>query len=254
MQINFNGKNILIIAANGGLGNALTNFLCEAGANLFLVSKNNEKLNTLKNELKITIDNQFIEVFSVDLLSRNSPLQVFNKLNELNFIPEIVIHNLGGTLAQKSFLVSQESIEDVLWLNALFAVNLNRLLIPNLKKKLSARIVHVSSISSKSLRGSGPYAASKAYLDAYTVCLGRELAKSSVVVSAIRPGAFLSGDGDWDRNLKERPDMVNDFLLHHHASARLGIAKEIAPIVLMLASDYFNWGQGSIINYDGGTM
>lgn len=254
MQIDFTGKNVLIIAANGGLGNSLANFFYEAGANLFLVSKNIDRLCELKSALKSSKSNQIVEVFSIDLLQRDSPWQVFKKLNELNFSPEIVIHNLGGTLALKSFLISQEAVEDVLWLNALFAISLNRLLIPGLKREVNARIVHISSISSKSLRGSGPYAAAKAYLDAYTVCLGRELAKSSVVVSAIRPGAFLSGNGDWDRNLKERPEMVKDFLSHHHASERLGLPEEIAPIVLMLASNYFCWGQGAIINYDGGTM
>ena len=116
------------------------------------------------------------------------------------------------------------------------------------------KLTTFSSISSKSLRGSSPYASSKAFLDAYTVSMGRELAKSPIIISGIQPGAFIAEENDWARNVHDRPEMVKDFLRHHHASGRLGSPDEIAPLILFMSSQYFSWGMGSIFNYDGGTM
>ena len=48
---------------------------------------------------------------------------------------------------------------------------------------------------------------------------------------------------------------MKDFLRHHHAIGRLGLANEISPWVLFLCSKYSTkFSTGSIINIDGGTM
>ena len=112
----------------------------------------------------------------------------------------------------------------------------------------------ISSISAQSLRGSAPYGASKALLNAYVQTLGRELATSGIVVSAVMPGAFTAKGGHWDKIKKNNPKMMRDFLRHHHAIGRLGEAKEIAPWILFLCSKYSTFSVGTLINVDGGTM
>ena len=55
--------------------------------------------------------------------------------------------------------------------------------------------------------------------------------------------------------LKTDPKKMKDFLRHHHAIGRLGLANEISPWVLFLCSKYSTkFSTGSIINIDGGTM
>ena len=46
------GKNCLITGATGGLGKEIVKEFAKNGCNLFLTGRNNEKLNSLKNELK----------------------------------------------------------------------------------------------------------------------------------------------------------------------------------------------------------
>jgi 3-oxoacyl-[acyl-carrier protein] reductase len=116
------------------------------------------------------------------------------------------------------------------------------------------RVVHISSISAESLRGSAPYGAAKAYLNAYVKGLGRAVAPSGVVVSAVMPGAIWAEGGHWDRMRKERPEVEPDFLRHHHAIGRLGTAEEIAPAVLFLASRHVTFAPAAIVPIDGGTM
>jgi 3-oxoacyl-[acyl-carrier protein] reductase len=254
-MFNFNGKTVLITAASRGLGLEIaTQFGC-LGARIIAVAKDPIGLDHLKDHLDSTSYPTENHLFiAQDLSLRSSPELLANKMLSSGIIPDVVIHNLGGTLKVKSFQSPFEDIQNVLWLNATFAITLNNFLIPHLHSKDFARIIHVSSISSKTLRGSGPYAAAKAYLDAYTVCISRELATSKILVCGIRPGAFFTERGDWAINLTQRPEMVKDFLRHHHASQRLGTPNDIVPFILFLASKYSSWAIGTLIDIDGGTM
>ena len=122
-------------------------------------------------------------------------------------------------------------------------------------KKKNGKIVHISSISAIALRGSAPYAASKTLLNSYITTLARELGSHEIVVSGIMPGALYAKGGHWDKVKKTNPQKMKDFLRHHHAIGRLGLAKEISPWVLFLCSKYSTkFSTGSIINIDGGTM
>ena len=98
------------------------------------------------------------------------------------------------------------------------------------------------------------YSSSKAFLEAYVTTVAREYGKTSVVISSVSPGALLIKNGPWDHNMKNQPEMVDDFLRHHHASGRLGMAKEIVPFILLLSSELCTFAQGTNCNIDGGTM
>ena len=58
-------------------------------------------------------------------------------------------------------------------------------------KKTSCKIVHISSISAISLRGSAPYAASKTFLNSYLTTLARELGETNIVVSVLCQEHYL---------------------------------------------------------------
>ena len=253
MDLALGEKNVLISAAGGGLGPALAEAFWDEGANIYLVSRSREKLEGIVSSLPPRPE-QHADFLALDLSATSSPAALVRSLNEQGFSPDVVIHHLGGPLGVKSSLSSYESWQKVLWLNVFFASELNRLLVEDLKKKGWARIVHISSISANNLRGSGPYGCAKALLNAYTCTLGRELAETNVVVSAVLPGAIYSPGGPWDQHMKHNPGVIDDFLRHHHACGRLGTPDEIVPTVLFLSSMHMTFSQGALINVDGGTM
>ena len=81
------------------------------------------------------------------------------------------------------------------------------------------------------------------------------LAKDNIVVSAIMPGSIIAKGTHWDNIRKTNPKMMKDFLRHHHATGRLGLASEISPWVMFLCSSYATpFVTGANINIDGGTM
>ena len=171
------------------------------------------------------------------------------------------MHNVGGGLGQKGPLDKVEDWNAVWQFNVGIAIEINSVLIPEMKKHGWGRVVHISSItaelgdpSMKSLGGSLAYAAAKAYLNAYIKGLGREMAKDNIVVSGVMPGVVLSKGKHWDKLKNEKPELVDEFLNHYYPIGRFGSAEEISPFVVLLASQQASFAAGSIIPISGGRV
>ena len=253
MKLGIKGKKVVITGASQGIGLEIAKLFSLEGASVTIISSNKKKLNKALRAVKKS--SKKIKHFKIlsDLTNDNELNIAVNKILK-NGVPDIIIHNIGGTLEVKSPLASYRDWLRVINFNVGIAIKINNKIIPLMKKRKKGKIVHISSISSRALRGSAPYAASKAFLDAYVQTLARDLATSGVVVSAVLPGAIYAKGGHWDNVKKNNPKKMRDFLRHHHAIGRLGRAKEIAPWVLFLCSSYSTFSVGTLINVDGGTM
>ncbi len=91
--------------------------------------------------------------------------------------------------------------------------------------------------------------------------VGRSLAPEGIVFSALMPGSIYSPGGDWDEESeKNRHDREffrkkrADFLRHHQAIGRLGVADEVASFAVFMASQLVTLATGAVIPVDGGTM
>jgi 3-oxoacyl-[acyl-carrier protein] reductase len=192
--------------------------------------------------------------FTTDLMQPGEPERALQALTAHDEAFDIAIHNIGGTLGLKDPLSSSEAWAQVWRFNVGIAIELNNLLLPPMVEKGNGRIVHISSISAESVRGSTPYAASKAFLNAYVKGVGRSFAPKGIVLSALMPGAFEAEGGHWGNIRKNNPAMMEDFLRHHHAIGRLGTPEEISPFLLFMASKHVTFATASILAVDGGTM
>jgi len=90
------------------------------------------------------------------------------------------------------------------------------------------------------------YSASKAAVIGLTKSLGKELAKTGVIVTAIAPAVI-----DTPLNDKTSPEV-----LAHLSSlipmGRLGRAEEVAALVSWLASDEISFSTGAVYDISGG--
>ncbi len=102
--------------------------------------------------------------------------------------------------------------------------------------------------------GALPYAAAKAYLNAYVQGLGRELAQHNIVVCAILPAAVLSEGKYWDKVSKQDPELARSFLERHHSIRRFGKPEEIASFATFMASQHAAFACGALIPVDGGRV
>ncbi len=252
MDLGIKNKTVLITGASQGIGKSIAELFSKNKTKCILVSRNKKKLEILRKKFDKNIKGN--KVFECDLEDNNS-LNKFIKSLKKNKCPDFVVHNIGGTLGHKSPLSEYNKWLEVINLNVGIAIKINNALIPKMKKSGNHKIVHVSSISGDSLRGSAPYACSKNFLNSYIKTLGRYLGKKNIVVSGVMPGAIMEKNGHWDYIKKHNPHIMADFLRHHHAIGRFGKANEISPWVIFLCSNFSTlFNTGALINIDGGTM
>ena len=245
---------VLITGATSGFGPTIAFEYARRGASLILHGRDRERLDRVSASIRKDYSCN-VNCVCLDALMDKSGEQLFRAASSIDNDPDIVIHHIGGTNGVRSTLCEQAEWLEVLRLNVLFAAEFNSSYIPYMVKNAKrVRIIHISSISALSLRGSGPYAAAKAFLNAYITTTAREVAMSDVTVCGIMPGAFCTPGSNWERYKIERPDIVEDFLRHHHASGRLGEPSEILSAISFLADHENTFSQGCIVNIDGGTM
>jgi 2-dehydro-3-deoxy-L-rhamnonate dehydrogenase (NAD+) len=125
--------------------------------------------------------------------------------------------------------------------------NVTRAVIPGMIASGWGRIVNMASMAGKDGNPNlAAYSASKAAVIGLTKSLGKELAKTGVIVNAIAPAVI-----DTPMNAKTDPAV-----LAHITSlipmGRVGRADEVAALVAWLASDECSFSTGAVYDISGG--
>jgi short-subunit dehydrogenase len=140
-------KNALITGAYGGLGRSLADAYLKAGHNLFLLGRNEQKLNKLKKYLEsVNVSNRIIKCYPCDLRDVSSIDETIN-LIESEYEIDILI-NCAGTFPVKS--LSQTSLrdyQDCMQINVQAPFLLMQRLSKDMIKNKWGRIVNIASSS-----------------------------------------------------------------------------------------------------------
>lgn len=252
MELGIKGRRALVTGASQGIGRAVALLLAKEGAKVTVIARRDSELSAVVEEMGGEAAGH--EAVVADLMEPGIPALVASETLERHGFVDIVINNVGGTLGHKDPVGPVEDWAKVWMYNMGIAVEINSVLAPEMIKKKWGRIVHISSISAVSVRGSTPYASAKAALNAYVLGVGRSLATEGIVMTAVMPGAITAPGGHWEKVEKEDPRKYNDFIRHHMAVGRLGTAEEIAPLTVFLCSDQVTFAQAAVMPLDGGTM
>lgn len=108
------------------------------------------------------------------------------------------------------------------------------------------RIINTASTSALGNIGQANYAASKAGVIGLTKTLALELARYSITVNAVAPGATRT------RMTDGIPERIRGNLVQRIPLGRMGEPEEIANVHLFLASDESSYITGQVIFADGG--
>lgn len=219
----------LVTAGSRGIGKSIANCLAEQGHEVKTVARTEAD-------------------YLYDLMLPHAPEAMAQEVIGSFGYPDILVHNLGGTLGITDPYCSPADWGKVFRLNVAIAVELNLKFINNMQEKQWGRIVHVSSVAGTENQGTVPYCAAKAALNAYTRSFGRVVAPDGVCVSAVLPGAIYTEGGYWDRDVS----YSNAFAKERMAIKRLGTADEIGKFVAFLCSKDASFVTGSTFLVDGG--
>ena len=181
-------KKILIIGASSAIAEAAARIWAQRGDQLFLVARNEERLNTLAADLRIRGAAQAIG-FAMDAndLERHAGMldAAYAGLGGLDTV--LIAH---GTLSnQKACEASVELMVSEVKTNALSVMALLTLIANRFEAQRSGRIGIISSVAGDRGRASNyVYGSAKAMVTAFTSGLRQRLHRSNVSVTTIKPG------------------------------------------------------------------
>jgi 3-oxoacyl-[acyl-carrier protein] reductase len=250
MDFGIKDKKAIVTGGGRGLGRGIALNLAKEGVKVAVVSRTPADVESIIKEMGGRKAGHY--GVALDLTKEGGPAELVKLLKKEFGDPDIVVHNLGGTLEITDPFCSIEDWRKVWRFNLEVAIKLNLLLLPKMKAKKWGRIVHISSISSMENHGPVSYCSIKAALTAYSRSIGRVVAPDGIIVTAVLPGAVFTEKGYWDIASKEKPEHVRKYLDERMAIKRFGTLDEIGTVVTFLCSEQASFCVGSIVPVDGG--
>ena len=239
-------KNIIVTGASQGIGRAIVEELAFYGANIILISRNEEKLSMLTNKLKERYSQNF-NYYKTDISIESDVNNTFNKIiSEFDKI-DVLINNAGITSDSIIARMSSESWHKVINTNLNGCFYCCKAISKKMIKQNFGKIINISSIIGIiGNKGQSNYAASKAGIIGLTKSLAKELSSKNIIVNAINPGFIKT-------QMTETLDSNNkDTFLDRIPLNKYGTPKDVASLTSFLCSDKVNYITGQNINVDGG--
>ncbi|MEW6533334.1 MAG: SDR family oxidoreductase [Thermodesulfobacteriota bacterium] len=251
MNLGIEGKRALITGASRGIGRAIALGLAREGAKVAGIARSEQELVSLLHQLGGESASHVVK--ALDLMENGAPETLLTWLTRVFGLPDIVVHNLGGADGVTDPFPTASEWRRVWRLNLEIALEINRIVIPEMQKRGWGRVVHVSSIAPVRGRSSVPYATLKAAVNAYVASLGRAVAADNVIVTAVMPGAVLTEGNKWTALSAKDPEAAADYANQRLAIKRFGRPGEVSDLVVFLCSERASFAPGAVMPIDGGT-
>ena len=163
---------------------------------------------------------------------------------------DVLVNNAGISGAEKLVLdLARQEWEEALAVNLLGPALLARAVARGMVERRQGRIINVASIAGLApVSRLGPYCVSKAALIQLTRVMALELARHNVQVNALCPGYFRTPMNETFFATPKGQAVVQQAI----PMQRLGDPKELAPMVVFLASEASSFMTGSVVVVDGG--
>ncbi len=186
-QNKWKNQTALITGASSGIGALAAEKLAENGIRVLLVARRENRLQDLAAKIR-TLGGQ-AEYFAADLSSSADRNALLEWCRQMVGTPDILINNAGiGWYGYFSHM-PLELAEQLLQINVESVVFLTKTYLPAMLERGSGHIINVSSIvGGLPNQGVAMYSASKAFVDAFTTSIYREIKNSGVHISSLRPG------------------------------------------------------------------
>lgn len=177
----------LVTGASVGLGATFARVLAEQGDDLVLVARDAARLDELAETLRRS--GTVVEVLPADLATDAGCAAVADRIGGTDRPVRTLINNAGMGIYDPFGERALADEEGMLDLNVRAVLRLTHAAVRAMKVRGGGEIVNVSSVASLMPRGFGAtYAASKAWVTAFSEDLSQQLTGTGIQITAICPG------------------------------------------------------------------
>jgi 2-deoxy-D-gluconate 3-dehydrogenase len=241
------GKVAIVTGGNGGIGQAIATGLAEAGADIVIVGRNEEKtadavekiMRLGRGCLGVVCDVTRAEDINNAIESTRSQ---FGRL-------DILVNDAGTSANAPAESMTEEQWDSVLDTNLKAAFMLSKAAFPEFLRVGGGRIINIGSMMSIfGDKTSIAYSTSKGGVIQLTKSLAISWAKHNIQVNAICPGWFLT---DLTAPFKEDKESY-ETIVKRTPAGRFGELHELAGAAVFLSSEASSFVTGQSILVDGG--
>ena len=241
------GKVAVVTGGTRGIGFEIVKRFLEAGAKVALFGSRQETVD--KALAKIKEEKADAEVMGLcpSLGDYGEVEKAIQEVKDTFGKIDILVNNAGISVERLFSMTSIETINNTMEVNFLSQVRLAQLVSRVMVRNKAGSIINIASVSGmESEQGSIAYGSSKAAVIFSTKTMAVELGKCGIRVNSVSPG-FIDTDM-W----KNRDDDVRDRIIARTPLGRQGTPKEVANVILFLASDMASYRTGQTLVVDGG--
>lgn len=246
MDLELDGKVAMVTGGSGGIGSAISRALAREGVRIAVAY-----LTQLESARRTVaeIEDRGGSAIAVQLDVRNigSIQLALRQVSAVFGGIDILVNCAGAARFNPLSSYSEEDWHTVVDTNLKGAFLCCQAILPHFAERGGGDIINISSLAGSigSFQG-GPYAASKAGMDALTVSLALELADVNVRVNGVAPGRIGTGF----RRTHSGPYF--DFMLAQTPQKRMGTPEEVANAVTFAASRSTAFMTGETVLVTGG--
>ncbi len=239
------GKVALVTGASQGIGRETALALAEAGANVALAARSEEKLVALAEEIAAKGAAAFAVKMDVAdpeqvKLGFKAVLEKFGKL-------DILVNNAAITRDGLAMRMKPEDWDAVIRTNLTGAHLCTQQALMTMMRARAGRIINIASVVAQmGNAGQANYVAAKGGLIGLTKAIAMEIASRNVTVNAVAPGFIETPMTD------VLPDKVKEELKERIPLGRMGTGRDVAAAIVFLASDEAGYITGHVLDVNGG--
>ena len=244
----FDGQAAIVTGAGGEIGFAVASRMGSEGAAILVVDNHAERGETAVSRLNEADVDARLTIGDVGE-PETADAAVKTALDAWGRI-DILINNAGGGGDYDYGNIWELSVEgmDLAFHNNFRGTFLfTRAVVPHMLERNYGRIVNTSSIAGKEGNPKrSPYSAAKAAVIGLTKSVGKELARTGILVNCITPAVVMT------RPNKELSKEELDYMIERIPMGRTGTVEEVAALVTWLASSECSFSTGAVFDISGG--